>query len=294
MEEGNLRCDVNVSLKRPQEKKWGTRAEIKNLNSFKFVEKAIEFEIQRQSGILQSGNLVIQETRLFDANRGETFSMRSKEEAHDYRYFPEPDLVPFEIAPSWIEDLRSKLPELPDEKAKRFVSDYQLSPYDATLLVQEKGLAEYYEEVVRHSHQPKLASNWILTELLSVVPVDQIEKSPISSNFLGELIQLISDGVISGKIAKIVFEKMLISRQSPKIIVQQEALAQISDEGVVAVTVEKVLQQYPKEIEKYKAGNEKLFGFFVGQVMKLTEGKANPLLVNKVLKKKLTSEGDGK
>lgn len=287
MEEGNLRCDVNVSLKRPQEEKWGTRAEVKNINSFKFVEKAIEFEIQRQGAILQSGNLVIQETRLFDASRGETFSMRSKEEAHDYRYFPEPDLVPLEIAPLWIEDLRSKLPELPDEKAKRFVADYQLPPYDATLLVQEKGLAEYYEGVVHICRQPKLASNWVLTELLSVVPADQIEKSPISSSHLGELIQLISDGSISGKIAKTVFEKMLISRQSPKIIVKQEGLAQISDEGVVEASVDKVLREYPREFEKYKAGNEKLFGFFVGRVMKLTEGKANPLLVNKVLKEKL-------
>ncbi len=287
MEEGNLRCDVNVSVRQRGEKKLGTRSEVKNINSFRFIEKAIEFEIQRQTEILEGGNQVIQETRLFDANRGETFSMRSKEEAHDYRYFPEPDLVSLNVEKSWIEDCESKLPELPDEKAKRFAAQYQLSHYDAALLVQEKELAEYYEEVAHASHQPKLASNWILTELLHVVSADQIETSPVSSKHLGELIQLITSGVISGKIAKTVFEKMMISRQAPKIIVEKEGLWQVSDEGVVIEAVEKILTERKEEVEKYRAGNEKLFGFFVGQIMKLTEGKANPALVNQILKKKL-------
>ena len=293
MEEGNLRCDVNVSLRQRADMKLGIRAEVKNINSFRFVEKAIEFEIQRQAEILEGGNQVLQETRLFDANRGETFSMRSKEEAHDYRYFPEPDLISLEIEKSWIEDLRGQLPELPDEKAKRFASQYQLPQYDAALLVQEKELAEYYEEVVNTSHQfklAKLASNWVLTELLRIVSPDKIETSPVSSKHLGELIQLITSGVISGKIAKTVFEKMMISRQSPKIIVEKEGLRQVSDEGVVIEAVEKVLKERKEEVEKYKNGNEKLFGFFVGQVMKLTEGKANPALVNQILKKKLAEK----
>lgn len=290
MEEGNLRCDVNVSLRQRADMKLGTRAEIKNINSFRFVEKAIDFEIQRQAEILEGGNQVIQETRLFDANRGETFSMRSKEEAHDYRYFPEPDLISLEIEKSWIEDLRSQIPELPDEKTKRFAAQYQLPQYDAALLVQEKELAEYYEEVASASHQPKLAGNWILTELLRVVSADQIETSPISSKHLGELIQLITSGVISGKIAKTVFEKMMISRQSPQIIVEKEGLRQVLDEDVVIEAVEKVLTERRGEVEKYRAGNEKLFGFFVGQIMKLTEGKANPALVNQILKKKLAEK----
>ncbi|MBI3017393.1 MAG: Asp-tRNA(Asn)/Glu-tRNA(Gln) amidotransferase subunit GatB [Deltaproteobacteria bacterium] len=287
MEEGSFRCDVNVSVRPVGQKEFGIRCEVKNINSFRFVEKAIEYEMGRQIEVLESGAKVIQETRLWDSDQNKTFSMRSKEEAHDYRYFPEPDLHPLIVEPHWVEEIKRTLPELSSEKKTRFIKMYQLSEYDASLLTQEKSLAQYFESVVEICKEPKLATNWILSELLREFGPEQVESSPITPQHLGELLVLIMKGTISGKIAKHVFEKMLQTGQAPQAIVQKEGLVQVSDSTQIEALVEEVLKEQKVFVDKYHAGQAKLFGFFVGEVMKKSHGKANPAMVNEFLKKKL-------
>ncbi|MBI2645576.1 MAG: Asp-tRNA(Asn)/Glu-tRNA(Gln) amidotransferase subunit GatB [Deltaproteobacteria bacterium] len=287
MEEGSFRCDVNVSVRPVGQKEFGTRCEVKNINSFRFVEKAIEYEIQRQIEVLESGAKVIQETRLWDSDQNKTFSMRSKEEAHDYRYFPEPDLLPLMIEQHWVEEIKRTLPELASEKKLRFMKMYQLSEYDASQLVQEKFLAQYFESVVELCKEPKLVSNWILSELLREFGPEQVASCPMTPQHLGELLVLITNGTISGKIAKHVFGKMLETGQAPQAIVEKEGLVQVSDHVQIEALVIEVLKEQKAFVDKYLAGQTKLFGFFVGEVMKKSHGKANPAMVNEFLKKKL-------
>ena len=287
MEEGSLRCDVNISLRPTGAEKLGTKVEIKNMNSFRFVENAIEYEIERQKEALQNGQKIIQETRLWDSNQNKTFSMRSKEEAHDYRYFPEPDLMPLEVSSKALESIKTQLPELSLEKQKRFMRDYQLSQADSGTLVQEKSLADYFEAVVKECQAPRLASNWILSELLREVEASSVSKSKITPKHLGQLILLIQKGTISGKIAKTVFEKMLQSGDLPQKIVETEGWVQISDDAELEPIIEAVVKENPNLVKAYQAGDAKKFGFFVGQVMKKTQGQANPQKVNELLKKKL-------
>lgn len=289
MEQGSLRCDANVSIRLEGQKEFGTRAEVKNINSFKFVEKAIEYEIKRQIKVLEEGGKVIQETRLWDSNKGITESMRSKEEAHDYRYFPEPDLVPITVEQAWIQELKSSLPELPDAKRARFVSDYGLPQYDAELLTAEKAVAAWFEGAVNAGGQPKTVSNWMMGELMRLLNEDSrsIEESPLKPGQLAEMLGLIDKGVISGKLAKTVFEEMYKTGKAAELIVREKGLVQISDESEIEKAVDDVIAKSPGEAERFKAGDEKLLGFFVGQVMKATKGKANPQMVNELLKKKL-------
>jgi len=290
MEKGNFRCDANVSIRPVGVKEFGTRAEIKNVNSFKFVQKAIEYEIKRQAQILDEGGRVIQETRLFDSNKGVTFSMRSKEEAHDYRYFPEPDLVPIKIAAEMIETIRKSIPELPDAKRERFARDYGLPEYDADMLTQSRAMAGYFEEATRLSNQPKTVSNWMMGELMRLLNADakEIDDSPIKPERLAGLIKMIDNGVISIKIAKTVFEEMYKNGKDAETVVQEQGLVQVSDTGAIETIIDEVIKANPGQAADYKAGKDKLFGFFVGQVMKASKGKANPDVVNELLKKKLS------
>jgi aspartyl-tRNA(Asn)/glutamyl-tRNA(Gln) amidotransferase subunit B len=290
MEKGNFRCDANVSIRPLGAKEFGTRAEIKNVNSFKFVQKAIEYEIKRQAQVLDEGGRVVQETRLFDSNKGITFSMRSKEEAHDYRYFPEPDLVPVVVSKGMIEDIRKTIPELPDAKRERFAKDYGLPEYDADMMTQSRALASYYEEAVKLSGQPKMVSNWMMGELMRLLNADnkEIEDSPIKPDRLAGMIKMIEGGVISIKIAKTVFEKMYTSGKDAGSIVKEQGLVQVSDAGAIDAIIEAVIKANPGQHADYKGGKEKLFTFFVGQVMKASKGKANPDMVNQLLKKKLS------
>lgn len=293
MQEGNFRCDANVSVRPVGQAKFGTRAELKNLNSFRFIEKAIEYEIHRQIAVIQGGGKVVQETRLYDSVKNVTQSLRSKEDAHDYRYFPEPDLPPLVVEPKWVEEIKSKLPELPDAKCARFVNQFGIPEYDARVLTSTRALAQFYEKAVEHSNgEPKLAANWMMTEVLRMLKESEkeIEESPIKPEHLGELIALIKSGEISSKIAKTVFEEMWTSGQNPKAIVAAKGLTQISDSGAIEAAVRKIVQANPKNVEEYRAGKEKLFGFFVGQVMKETQGKANPGLVNDLIKAFLKGE----
>ena len=287
MEEGNLRCDVNVSLRKQGSLTFGTRVEIKNINSFRFVEKAIEYEIERQTSLLEEGKPITQETRLYDSDKNRTYSMRSKEEAHDYRYFPDPDLLPIRIDALWKEQMLGGLPELPLARKERFIKHYGLSPYNASLLTQEKEVADYFEAAVRVCQKPTLVSNWILTELLREINMSEIQTSVIQPHHLGELIQCIEEGTISGKMAKEVFSKMLKCQGSPKEIIQKEGWNQISSEENLKPIVEKILEAHKEVVQRYQNGNEKLFGFLVGQVIKLSKGTANPTVVNQVLKKRL-------
>ncbi len=287
MEEGNFRCDVNISLRPEGSKTFGTRTEIKNINSFRFVEKAIKFEIERQKEILGSGQKITQETRLWDSESGKTHSMRSKEAAHDYRYFPEPDLLPIEIDSAFVSQVKSSLVELPLDRKKRLCEQYGLSLYDATLLIQEKELADYFEEAVVLGQNPKLVSNWILSELLSRFGMDEIGNVPVSPKNLGELVKMVQDQTISGKIAKTVFEKMIQTGKRAFDIVKEEKISQISDVQVISEIVDKVLKENTEAVKKYHAGNQKLWGFFIGEVMKASQGKANPKLVNQVMSQKL-------
>jgi aspartyl-tRNA(Asn)/glutamyl-tRNA(Gln) amidotransferase subunit B len=289
MEKGNFRCDANVSIRPAGAKEFGTRAEIKNVNSFKFVQKAIEYEIRRQAQILDEGGRVVQETRLFDSTRGITFSMRSKEEAHDYRYFPEPDLVPVVTTQEQIEAIRKTIPELPDAKRERFVTTYELPAYDADMLTQSRALADYFEETAKLSGQPKVVSNWMMGELARLLNADNkdIEDCPIRPAHLSGMIKMISDGVISTKIAKTVFEEMFKTGKDAETVVKEQGLVQVSDSGAIEKIIEEVIKANPSQHADYKSGKEKLFGFFVGQVMKASKGKANPDLVNQLLKKKL-------
>lgn len=290
MEQGSLRCDANVSVRPIGQKEYGTRAEVKNINSFKFVEKALEYEIKRQIKVIEGGGKVIQETRLWDANKGITESMRGKEEAHDYRYFPEPDLVPIIVEQRWIDEIKSSLPELPDIKRERFVSEYGLPEYDADLMTSEKSLSDWYEEAVKAGGQPKAVSNWIMGELTRLLNEENksIEDSPLSPAQLAAMLKLIDKGIISGKIAKTVFEEMYKTGKNAELIVKEKGLVQISDSSEIEKAVDKVIAKNPKEVERFKAGDEKLLGYFVGQIMKATKGKANPQIVNELLKKKLT------
>ncbi len=289
MEEGSLRCDANISLRPVGTSGLGTKTELKNMNSFKNVQKALEFEMRRQKIILERGEPVVQESRLWDAGRNVTLSMRSKEEAHDYRYFPDPDLVPVVVSGDWIEEVRNSLPELPEAKRERFIRDYALPSYDAQVLTSSKSLAAYFEAALKEFAQPKTLSNWIMSELLRELNRDdrEIEGCPVSPGNLAELLNLLDSGVISGKIAKGVFEKMYAGGKSARQIVEEEGLVQVSDESEIEFAIDQALSENPKEVELFRAGKDKLLGFFVGQVMKKTKGKANPQLVNEILRKKL-------
>jgi aspartyl-tRNA(Asn)/glutamyl-tRNA(Gln) amidotransferase subunit B len=291
MQEGSFRCDANVSVRPRGREKFGTRAEIKNLNSFRFVEKAIHYEVARQVELLESGGSVVQETRLYDSDKDETRSMRSKEEANDYRYFPDPDLLPVQIDATFIEAVRATLPELPDAKAARFAHDFGLSPYDAGVLSASRELGAYFEAVVAESgaDHAKLAANWVMGELSSALNRDAVEitAARVTPLQLGGLLRRIVDQTISGKIAKEVFEAMWSDGKSADAIIEAKGLKQITDSGAIDSVIDAVIAANPKQLADYRAGKDKLFGFFVGQVMKATEGKANPAQLNELLKRKL-------
>ena len=288
MQEGSLRADVNVSVRKKGTKDFGTRCEIKNVNSIKFMQMAIEYEANRQVDLIEDGQSVDQETRLFDTKKNETRSMRSKEDAHDYRYFPDPDLLPLEISDEFINQLQSEIPELPDEKKKRFIDQFKLSTYEANIMVSDIETSNYFEDVVKKS-DVKLATNWIIGELFAALNEKNLEitDSPISAGNLSKLINLIKDGTISGKIAKTVFEQMMEGDKDPKKIVEEKGLKQESDPKALEALIDKVIDSNRDKATEYKSGKVKLFGFFVGQVMKVSGGKANPQLVNEILKKKL-------
>ncbi len=288
MQEGSLRADVNVSVRKKGTKDFGTRCEIKNVNSIKFMQMAIEYEANRQVDLIEDGQSVDQETRLFDTKKNETRSMRSKEDAHDYRYFPDPDLLPLEVSDEFIDQLQSEIPELPDEKKKRFIDQFKLTPYEANIMVSDIETSNYFENVVKKS-DVKLATNWIIGELFAALNEKNLEitDSPISAGNLSKLINLIKDGTISGKIAKTVFEQMMEGDKDPKKIVEEKGLKQESDPKALEALIDKVIDTNRDKATEYKSGKIKLFGFFVGQVMKVSGGKANPQLVNEILKKKL-------
>ncbi len=288
MQEGSLRADVNVSVRKVGSKEFGTRCEIKNVNSIKFMQMAIQYEAKRQIDLLEDNKTIDQETRLFDTKKNETRSMRSKEDAHDYRYFPDPDLLPLKIEKKLVDTIKKNLPELPDEKKERFIKEHNLSLYEATILVSEKEISHYYEEVVKNCDK-KLAANWITGDLFAVLNKKNlsISKSPISATNLSSMIKMISTGKISGKIAKEVFEKMQSNNVDPHEIVEKEGLLQQSDPKALEKIVQEVISKNLDKVSEYKSGKIKLFGFFVGQVMKVSGGKANPQLVNNILKEKL-------
>jgi aspartyl-tRNA(Asn)/glutamyl-tRNA(Gln) amidotransferase subunit B len=289
MEEGSFRCDANVSLRPRGQEKFGTRAELKNMNSFRNVQRAIEYEIKRQQYLLENGNEVVQETRLWDDSAGVTQSMRGKEEAHDYRYFPDPDLVPIVIDEEWVEEIRENLPELPLAKRERFMQDFGLSAYDAGVLTASRALADYYEEVVFRSGQPKIAANWVMGDVLRFLNEEKrdISQCPIAPASLAEVIRLIQEEAISGKMAKEIVEEMYKSGKTPRAIIEEKGLVQITDEFALTQTIAEIIEQNPEQLADYRAGKEKLFGFFVGQAMKATQGKANPKIINDLLKKML-------
>ena len=293
MEEGSLRCDCNVSVRRHGEP-YGTRCEIKNLNSIRYVMLAIEYEARRQIELIEEGGTIAQQTRLFDAGRGITRPMRSKEEAHDYRYFPDPDVLPLVLDPEWVARLRAELPELPDTKKARFVSAYGLSPEDAGVLVSEKETAQFFERVAA-GRDPKTAANWVMGDLFGALNRlgIGIEQSPVSAEQLGSLIDLIGDGTISGRLAKDVFAEMVASGADPGAIVEAKGLRQVTDSAAIEAVIDTVLAAQTDKVAEYRAGRDKLYGFFVGQIMRATEGKANPGLVNELLRKKLTGERGG-
>ena len=291
MEKGNLRCDANVSVRKPGGK-LNTRVEIKNVNSIRFLKQAIEYEARRQVEAIESGQEIVQETRLFDANKGVTRPMRSKEHAHDYRYFPDPDLLPLVLMEEDIARIKATLPELPDAKKARFMAAYKLGPYDASLLVAERAIADYFEAVVESDgkqRDPKIAANWVTGDLFGALSSagKSIEESPVKPAALGQLIDLIADATISGRIAKDVFKIMVETGQAPADIVKEKGLVQVSDTGAIEAAVDQVLAKEAAKVAEYRSGKDKLFGFFVGQVMKATGGKANPKLVNDLLKRKL-------
>lgn len=286
MEEGSFRCDANVSVRPVGTDTFGTRTELKNMNSFKHVENALTYEIERQRGVVEDGRELVQETRLWDEAKGVTVPMRGKEEAHDYRYFPDPDLLPLVIDEGWIEEIRSTLPELPDEKRARFIEAYGIPLYDAQVLTSSRSLADYFEACVEHFSKPKTVSNWVMGSILATLKAENktIEESPVSPERLAELLRLVDSGVISGKIAKTVFDEMVSSGKPPEAIVQEKGLVQVTDADAITEVIEQVLSDHAKEVSDYRGGKTKLFGFFVGQVMKATRGKANPKMVNEILK----------
>lgn len=293
LEEGSFRCDCNVSVRKKGEKEFRTRVEIKNINSFRFVEKAVEYEILRQIDCYETGEKIHQETRLYDPDKNRTFTMRSKEEAHDYRYFPDPDLLPVELEDGFIAGIRADLPELPLKRAERFQQEYKIPEYDSLVLTQEREVADYYEAVVKASGgNGKAASNWVMTELMRELNDSKktVQQSPISAENLGKMVALIDKGTISGKIAKTVFAEMWTSGKEPEVIVKEKGLVQITDTSAIEKAIADVIAANPNEVSAYRGGKDKLFGFFVGQVMKATKGQASPDMVNQLLKKKL-SEG---
>ncbi len=292
MQEGSFRCDANVSVRPKGREKFGTRAEIKNINSFRFVEKAINYEVERQIELLESGGTVVQETRLYDADKDETRSMRSKEEAFDYRYFPDPDLLPLDVDEAFIAEVRRTLPELPDEKRERFVYQYGLTPYDASVLTASRELADFFEAVEKASDgEAKQSANWVMGDLSAALNKANLDiaNSPVTAQMLGGMIQRIADDTISGKIAKEVFEAMWNGEGDADAIIEKKGLKQVTDTGAIEQAIDAVIANNPKQLEQYRSGQEKLFGFFVGQAMKATQGKANPALLNELLKKKLSS-----
>lgn len=289
MEEGSFRCDANVSVKKKEATALGTRAELKNLNSFKFIEKSLTYEIERQIDVIMGGGQVVQETRLFNVEEGITYSMRGKEEAHDYRYFPEPDLLPLIVDENWISEIRQGLPELPMDKMERFMTEHSLPKYDAEILVSDKELALYFEETIKLFPEPKTVSNWIMTELLRELKDGNVspKDSPLTPPILAELLNLIREGTISIKIGKEIFPELCKGGSSPRQLVEQKGLLQISDESAIIATIDQVIERFPKEVADFRGGKEKLLGFFVGQVMKETKGKANPKLLNELLVRRL-------
>jgi aspartyl-tRNA(Asn)/glutamyl-tRNA(Gln) amidotransferase subunit B len=289
MEEGSFRCDANVSVRKKGDERLGTRSELKNLNSFRSIEKALSYEIERQAEVIAGGGEVVQETRLFNVDEGVTYSMRGKEEAHDYRYFPEPDLVPLSVDESWEEEVRRQLPELPVAKMERFMSEYGLPRYDVEILTGDRALAAYFEETVALFPEPKTVSNWIMSELLRELKDGNVSasSSPLSPARLAELLALVRDGVISGKIGKEIFHDIFESGVSPKAFIREKGLVQITDAEALASAIEAVVARFPKEAAEYRSGKEKLIGFFVGQAMKETKGKANPKLLNDLLADRL-------
>jgi aspartyl-tRNA(Asn)/glutamyl-tRNA(Gln) amidotransferase subunit B len=288
MEEGSMRADVNVSVRRPGEE-YGTRCEIKNVNSIRFVQQAINYEAARQVDLIEDGEKVIQQTRLFDADKGTTRAMRSKEESHDYRYFPDPDLLPLELDADWVADIKAGLPELPDEKRARFMAEYGLTPYDAAVLVAERETAEYFETVAE-GRDGKVAANWVTGELFGLLNREArtMADSPVAAEDLGGLIDLIADGTVSNRLAKDVFEEMAASGKAAALVVEEKGLKQITDTGAIEAEVDKAIAAGPDQVAQFKSGNEKVLGWFVGQVMKATGGKANPGTVNEILRKKLS------
>ncbi|MEN6374919.1 MAG: Asp-tRNA(Asn)/Glu-tRNA(Gln) amidotransferase subunit GatB [Smithella sp.] len=289
MEEGSFRCDANVSIRPKGQEEFGTRTELKNMNSFRNVQRALEYEVKRQQYIVENGGTIVQETRLWDDAQGATNPMRSKEEAHDYRYFPDPDLVPIIVDDAWIEEVKKGLPELPVAKRERFVQDYQLPAYDAGVLTADKALAKYFEDVVKLCSRPKAASNWVMGDVLRFLNEDKrdIRNCPITPTALAEMILLIEDGTISGKMAKDIVVEMYKTGGTPKSIIAEKGMVQITDEGALIAAIQTIIDANPNQLKDYRSGKDKLFGFFVGQVMKATQGKANPKIVNDLLKKML-------
>lgn len=291
MEEGSLRCDANISIRPKGQKELGTKAEVKNMNSFRNVEKAIALEIERQIDIVEEGGKVVQETLLFNADTNKLASMRSKEEAHDYRYFPDPDLIPTIISEDWKKEIAESLPELPEARKARFVEQYNLPLYDAEILTSQRELADYYEEILTETDDYKSASNWVMGEILKTIKENKLEISefPVSPKNLGRLISLINKNVISGKIAKDVFPEMMKDSRDPEIIVKEKNLVQITDTGAIEEAVDKILATNQSQVQEFLSGKEKVIGFFVGQIMKETKGKANPGVVNQLLREKLNA-----
>jgi len=289
MAEGSMRCDANVSVRKRGEGELGTRTETKNVNSFRFVEKAINYEVNRQINVLESGGRITQETRLYDSQANTTRPMRSKEFANDYRYFPEPDLLPVILEKGFIDSIKKEMPELPEEKKNRFTQDYKLSEYDSGLLSADKDLADFFEEAVKISNSSKLTANWIMGEFLAELNKDNlpISDSKVSAKQLGTLISRIEDSTISGKIAKDVFEKMWESSKGPDQIIAEQGLEQVTDDKEIESMIDEVIKNNPEQLQQYQSGKDRLFGFFVGQVMKASQGKANPKQVNDILKSKL-------
>lgn len=290
MQEGSFRCDANVSVRRKGDATFGTRTELKNLNSFRFIERAINFEVERQIALIENGEKITQETRLYDPNKNETRSMRSKEEAHDYRYFPDPDLLPLVITEEQIAAVRQDLPELPQQKRQRFQEEYGLSLYDASVLVTSRAMADYYETTVKESgNQPKLAANWVMGDLAGALNKNNLDitESPVSSQQLGLLVLRIADNTISGKIAKTIFEALWNQEGSVDEIIEKRGLKQVTDSNAIEALVDKILAANPQQLADYRAGKDKLFGFFVGQAMKESGGKMNPQQLNALLKRKL-------